>query len=257
MPGRCQIPGPAFPTGLPVRWRGRKGTGLPAHGFAGAHLCHIQKCPPCIGLRLAGRRVWLVSVFVRLSITPRTCSLLRDFSNPPTNQWDATKARLEQPGSRGGSDVKVRHPSRQHGLGTLPRGKMLPAPTAEATSPALASGERLQASLRHPWARKHSSDASNVPCKPGLSQDLSALTLCLSFPTSSGSGTTATATTVPYGDIRNCVCYLQQSVPPTLQPRRCLFPGAQQGGNNILICKLQINQNMGCLPHSPWQRPVG
>lgn len=93
--------------------------------------------------------------------------------------------------------MEIRHPNGQHGLGTLPRGKMLPTPTAEGTSSAQPSGEHLQASRRHPWVRKHSSDASNVPSKPGLSQGLPALTLCLSFPMSSGSGAKATAAMVP------------------------------------------------------------
>lgn len=105
-------------------------------------------------------------------------------------------------------------------------------------------------------ARKHSSTVPSAPCRPGLSYDLPALAPCLSFPTSSGSGATDTAATMP-GDIQNHGWYLQRCIPPTLQSKRCLFPSARQGGNSIFICKLEINQNTGVFAPFPQKRPVG
>lgn len=76
------------------------------HGGPCLQRC-IQKPSLCMGLCLSGRRVLLASVFVRLSVCrpPELMAYPRILANPLANTWDATKAALEQLGSRGGVDI--------------------------------------------------------------------------------------------------------------------------------------------------------
>lgn len=127
MPGCCQVPAPgdlAFPMGIPVRWRSQEGTGLSARGFAGAHqLLHGHRGPGrgARGSLSPGLHPEALSMhgtaFARdkgfackcvcpsVRHPPELAAHPRILATPLANTWDATKARLDQLGSREGFDI--------------------------------------------------------------------------------------------------------------------------------------------------------